>query len=140
MSWDILVFNSIKPVDFERNDWPHFRSREAVIAGIKKAFPESNWDDLSWGVLENDKAIIEFSVGEKEAIENTFMLHVRGGSNPTAEIASLCKLNDWIAFDISGNQYIDNDQPIEDSFKNWERYRDHVVSSTAGKKAWWKFW
>jgi hypothetical protein len=140
MSWDILIMNSNKPVDFEKGDWAKFKSKQAVIASIQQTFPHSNWDDLFWGILDNDKAIIEFNIGDKEDMDNTFMLHVRGGLDPTGEIAKLCEQHGWIAYDISSEQFIDNNKPSVEGFKEWESYRDHVVSGTANKKPWWKLW
>ena len=140
MSWDILVMNSDKPVDFDNGDWPHFKSRQAVIESIKQTFPESKWEDPSWGVLRNGKAIIEFNLGSKEEMDNTFMLHVRGGNDPTGEIVRLCKRHGWVAYDTSGEQFIDNKERADESFKEWGKYRDQVVSRTTGKKPWWKFW
>ena len=140
MSWDILIMNSDKPVDFEKGDWANFESRQSVIESIQQTFSDSNWDDPSWGLLDNNKAVIEFNIGDSEDMDNTFMLHVRGGKDPTGEIARLCKQHGWIAYDISGEQYIDSNKPTDDSFKDWASYRDHVVSSSTGKKPWWKLW
>lgn len=135
-----MIMNSNKPVDFEKGDWPDFKSRKSVIEHIQKTFPDSNWNDPSWGILDNEKAVIEFNLGDQEEIDNTFMLHVRGGQNPTYEIAKLCHQHDWIAYDLSGEQYIDYNQPAVDSFTQWENYRNQVVSGATRKKAWWKFW
>jgi hypothetical protein len=140
MSWDILIINSNKPVDFEKGDWPDFKSRQSAMASIQQTFPDSNWDDPSWGVLDNPKAVIEFNIGDTEDMGNTFIVHVRGGQEPTAEIAKMCIQHDWIAYDISGEQFIDNNYPKADSFKEWESYRDYVVSGEPKKKPWWKFW
>lgn len=140
MSWDILIINSNEPVDFEKGDWLNFKSRQSVISSIKQTFPDGNWDDPSWGVLDNEKAVIEFNIGDTEDIGNTFMLHVRGGQDPTSEIAKLCKQHNWIAYDISGEQFISNNQPTAGSFKEWENYRDYVVSGAPKNKPWWKLW
>ena len=140
MSWDILIINSDKPVDFEKNNWNKFKSRKSVIESIQKTFPDSNWDDPSWGMLENQFAVIEFNIGESEEMNNYFMLHVRGGKDPTGKIANLCKQHGWIAYDISGDQYIENKQPNVNSYKKWESYRDEVVSGATSKKPWWKLW
>ena len=140
MSWDILIMNSNKPVNFEKGDWANFTSRQSVIESIQQTFPDSNWDDPSWGILDNEKAVIEFNMGDTEDMDNTFMLHVRGGQDPTGEIAKMCSQHDWIAYDISGEKFIDNNQPTTNSFQKWESFRDHVVRGTANKKPWWKFW
>lgn len=140
MSWDILILNSDKPVDFEKSDWPKFSSREYVIDSINRTFPDCHWEDSSWGILENTNAVIEFNIGAKEQMDNTFMLHVRGGKDPSSEIAKMCKENNWIAFDMSRDQFIDNKQPALDSFKAWENYKNQVISGLSKKKAWWKFW
>jgi hypothetical protein len=137
MSWDILIFNSNKPVDFENSDLPEFDSREIVINKIKTTFPDSNWNDPSWGLLGNQQCSIEFNIGDDEAMGNHFMLHVRGGENPTTEIVKMCKQHDWIAFDISGERFLDEKYPEANSFDEWKSYRDQIV---APQKPWWKFW
>jgi hypothetical protein len=132
--------NSNKPVDFEKGDWANFKSRQSVIDSIKQTFPDCNWDDQSWGILDNHNAVIEFNVGDNEDMDNTFMLHVRGGQDPTGEITKMCSQHDWIAYDISGEQFIDHNKPTAESFQEWKSYRDHVVSGGVNKKPWWKFW
>ncbi len=140
MSWDILIMNSNKPVDFENEKWPNFESREFVISSIKKSFPESNWNDLSEGALEHEMAVIEFNLGSSVDVGNTFMLHVRGGKNPTAVIAKMYKQNSWIAYDISGEKFIDCEKPHESSFNDWESYRNQITASKSTKRKWWKLW
>ncbi len=140
MSWDVLIINSDKPVDFEKSEWFNFQSRQFVIDSILQTFPGCNWQDPSWGILNTDKAVIEFNLGDNPEMDNTFMLHVRGGKNPTEEIAKMCKEHNWIAFDISGEQFIDNNEPTPEGFKKWENYKNQVVSSLTKKKAWWQFW
>lgn len=141
MSWDILVINSNKPVDFEKGDWSNFNSRKSVISKITTTFPQVSWDNFSWGVIDAPEAVIEFNIGESEEMGNNFMLHIRGGKNPTEEISKMCRENDWVAYDISTDSFINSESGPE-SFEKWENYRNQVLNTgvTSTKKSWWKFW
>ncbi|MES2545857.1 MAG: hypothetical protein V4548_13305 [Bacteroidota bacterium] len=138
MSWDVLIINSEKPVDFEKDNWPNFLSKQKIINDITSIFPETNWDDSSWGILENEFADIEFNIGDNENIGNNFMLHIRGGKNPVKEIFKMCSQNSWIAFDLSSGNYIDENLN-QTGFNSWKKHRDEVISKEKVKKPWWKF-
>lgn len=141
MSWDILIFNSKEQIDLETVNLPNFKSRQECIDKIKNSFLEIDFTDTSFGQLENQLAIIEFNLGSEDEMSSNFMLHVRGGENPTGEIARMCKENEWQAFDISEGNYIDTDAPQSDSFERWNNYKDYVIrQSSHDKKSWWKFW
>lgn len=99
MSWDLLILNSTKPVDFEIDNWKDFESTKYVVNRIKKTFPESRWKDSEWGNSQTKFADIEFNVSDEEEFGNNFMIHVRGGIDPLAEIVKMCKENNWIAYD-----------------------------------------
>ncbi|EHQ24206.1 hypothetical protein [Mucilaginibacter paludis] len=140
MSWDILIINSNKPVDLEEGEWPNFKSRQSVIDAIQASFPDSDWSDPSWRRLNKHNATIEFNMGDSEDIGNSFMLHVRGRTDIALEIVKMCSQNNWITFDASGNQFLDESNQHQNSFNNWCAYRDQIVSGDAEKKPWWKFW
>ena len=137
MSWDIVILNSNKPISLEEGNLPNFDSRKSVINKIKKTFPDSDWGDQSWGILENHQGSIEFNMGDDEAIGDHFMLHVRGGQNPTGAIIEMCKQHGWIAYDASIEGFLDGEQPDKSSFNDWKDYRDQIASP---RKPWWKFW
>lgn len=138
MSWDILIMNSKEPVDFEKGDWPDFKSRQSVIDNIQSTFKDSDWSDSSWGTLTNEFADMEFNLGEGESLGNNFMLHVRGGSNVLSLILLMCVEHDWIAYDISNEKFIENGTD-DSGFKDWVEYKEQIIGKEKTKKPWWKF-
>jgi hypothetical protein len=127
MSWDILVLNSTLPVDFERDEWADFNSKQGVVASISKTFPESQWLDASWGTLDHHEVDIEFNLGSAAQIGNNFMLHVRGGQDPIGAISRMCKQHGWIAKDMVTDAFIGIEAPISQGFERWQAYRNHVM-------------
>jgi hypothetical protein len=51
-------------------------SRQEVCKIINKHFPNTNWQDPSWGIFETSWGFVEFNMGSKD-ISDGFMLHVR---------------------------------------------------------------
>lgn len=140
MSWDLIILNSSKPVDFEKDNWKDFESTNFVANRIKKTFPESTWNDFSWGNLENEFADIEFNIGNENDFGNNFLLHVRGGINPLEEIVRMCKENNWIAYDMSKESFVDLENPNSDGFEKWKKFRNATFEEKEKtKKPWWKF-
>lgn len=138
MSWDVLILNSDTPVDFEKGNWPDFLSKEQVRNSIKKTFPESSWENSSWGNFTNELADIEFNLGKDDSIGNSFMLHVRGGEKVVQLIYEMCKSSRWTAYDMSAENYIDEKQSSE-GMEKWESYKEIVLPKKEKKKPWWKF-
>ena len=140
MSWDLLILNSIEPVDFEKENWEDFESTKYVADRIKKTFPESIWTDFSWGNLENKYADIEFNLGKENDCGNNFIIHVRGGINPITEIVRMCKENSWIAYDMSKESFVDLEKPDSDGYEKWKKFRNKTFEEEMkSKKPWWKF-
>jgi hypothetical protein len=140
MSWDLIILNSTEPVDFEKENWKDFESTEYVANRIKKTFPESTWNDFSWGILETKFADIEFNIGNENDFGNNFLIHVRGGINPLGEIVRMCKENNWIAYDMSKESFVDFDNPNSDGFEKWKKFRNATFEENVkSKKPWWKF-
>lgn len=138
MSWDILILNSTEPVDFEKENWPDFKSKQGIIERIKSTFKESDWSDSSWGTLTNEFADIEFNLGEEESLGNNFMLHIRGGSEVLSLIFQMCSEHGWIAYDMSSEKFIENGAD-DSGFNNWKNYQKQVIGKDKNKKPWWKF-
>ena len=138
MSWDVVILNSKTPVDPESEALPDFPSRTIVIEQISRTFPEADWRDPSWGILEHEQIIVEFNVGDDEWPGNHLVLHVRGGTDPVGEIMRLCEQHGWIALDSSDGEFLQRGKTS--GFEQWRAYRDQIGSAPAPKKPWWKFW
>jgi hypothetical protein len=123
MSWDVLLVHSATPVDIDADNYPAFPSRTEFIKSIRKTFPATDWSDPSLGILDSDRAVLEFDLGDEEDIGPTVLLQVYGGEDPVGAIVELCKKNGWQVFDLSTDSYLNLDNPSRESWENFERER-----------------
>jgi hypothetical protein len=126
MSWDILIINSKTQVDIDADDYPEFSSRKDFIEKVKRSFPETDWSDPAFGILDSDEAVIEFNVGDEDEIGATVLLNVYGGDDPVREVARLCKENGWQAYDIATENYLDLNNPSSESWDNFQSSREYL--------------
>jgi hypothetical protein len=123
MSWDVLLINSKTPVNIDSEDIPEFLSRTDFINKVKQVLPVIDWPDPSIGILDSVPAVIEFNTGDEEAIGSEVLLHVYGGEDPVEVIVDLCKQNNWQAYDLSTESYIDLDNPSRESWNKFDQSR-----------------
>lgn len=126
MSWDVLIINSSKPVDIDSDDYPEFTSRAEFIEKVSKYFPDTDWSDPAFGILDSEEAVIEFNVGDEDELDGTVLLNVYGGENPVKEIAGLCKASGWQAYDIATETFLDLENPSTESWDNFQSSRDYL--------------
>jgi hypothetical protein len=124
MSWDVLLINSAMQVDIDSDDYPEFTSRMEFIEKVSASIPESDWSDPTIGIVDSDLAVMEFEVGDEEEIGATVLVNIYGGENPVEEIARLCKENQWQAYDIASESYIDLDTPVSDTWNAYQASRE----------------
>jgi hypothetical protein len=126
MSWDILLINSKSPVDIESEEYPDFISRTDFINKIKTTFPQTDWADPSFGILDSNKLVAEINAGNEEDIGSSVMLHVYGGEDPVGAIVKLCKQHGWQAYDLSTESYLDLKKPSKEGWNNFQAYRGEI--------------
>src|SRR4051812_37127110 len=105
MSWDIYVQDLPKgiasvaeiPHDFEP---AHIGTRSCVIDAIRSLYPESNFTDPAWGILELAGCSIEFNLGPREVLQS-FAMHVRSGESAPDVIAHVLQTLGLQALDPS---------------------------------------
>ena len=154
MSWDVLIVNSSDklPIDehWDNHDIPSFGSRIDVQSRISALFPEVNWDN-GYGHLRNDIYVGHISLGQDDPLDGSFILHVYGGEDPIGFITTICKAYNWSAFDTTTFEYIEIGNPSAEGWKEFQDFRQHVISQMNGSseslvdrqqrpKKWWQFW
>lgn len=140
MSWDVLIVNSKEPINLEKDKGIDIESKEEVIEKLTNLFPDIDFSDVSWGILENTQADIEFNLGEDDNVGDNFLLHVRGGEDPVGEIVRMCLTYNWQAFDPGLERFIDLKNPKHNSYDQWHDYKEQILIKPIDKKPWWKFW
>jgi len=123
MSWDILLVNSKTPVDIEADDYPPIPPRPDFIARVNQVFPGTDWSDPALGILDSERIVAEFDLGDEDDLGYTLLVNVYGGEDPVGALAELCKKQGWQAFDVSTESYLDLDDPSRESWENFERGR-----------------
>lgn len=149
MSWDIKIINSaqhipIEDVRDEKSIIPSFGKREALISRVKKQFPEMKWSgNEGFPFVESDVIVFNCAFGKNEYLGNAFTLHVHDGENPVKFINQICNMNNWSAYDLQTDSYLELIENNDKSWNEFESYRDkecqHLLTSKE-KKRWWRFW
>ena len=133
MSWDISIQDfpadakqvADIPDDFQPKP---LGARSSLIEKIEEVFPDADFSDPAWGILDRADFSIEFNIGEDEICED-LMLHVRGGG-PAAVTAidELLARLELRAIDCQTDEFF-SVAAAEASFADWQAYRDKVIGS-----------
>ena len=130
MSWDILIqdlSDAVAVEDIPDDFQPQpLGSRAEVVERLKSAFPEADFSDPSWGILDGADWSIEFNVGDGDPCDSV-MLHVRGSG--TEALAAVQRAIDALGgrgLDMQGSGFFEMDE-ARASFAKWQDYRDQMV-------------
>lgn len=133
MSWDIHFqdFPDVASIDEIPDDYvpKSIGTRSEIIERIKSAFPQANFTEMGWGVIDGGEWSIEINVGEEEDCEG-FMLHVRGGGDAITAVERIAEATGIRGIDIQTSQFFTPESAME-SFKVWQEYRDQAVSGVS---------
>jgi hypothetical protein len=133
MSWDLFVMAlpaGIVSIGDIPKDYkpPALGTRSEIIAKISSVFPQTDFSDPSWGILNVPGCIIEFSMGSKPEVDH-FAMHARGVGKacPDTVAAILVKL-DMRAIDLGSESGIFEQDPKlrYKSFEHWQSFRSQV--------------
>ena len=138
MSWDVMVmkFEGARPTveELENGDaipialGPGDKVRKAIT----KSLPDVDWSDPTWGTYTGDGFSIEFNAGA--ALIYDLMLHVRGGGNAIDAIMKFATPNGWSVLDCSTDQFLDPQNPSQEGWEGFQKFRDKVVKKVTKKK------
>lgn len=105
---------------------PPLGSKTEVLSTLTQLFPNGNFSDTSWGVLDGDDFSIEFNLGNDDSID-IMMLHVRGNDKVISIIQKICEHTGWSAFDSAMGDFINFHQNPTAGLQKWRAYRDQVM-------------
>lgn len=134
MSWDIFV-QDLPPGATSIDDIPDdFKPapiglRSEIISKISALYPECDFTDPSWGVLDLPGCSIEFNLDESEQVMDSFAMHVRGDERASNTVAHILRELGMRAIDVSSDSGLfEQDQVLRsESFSRWHRYRSQIV-------------
>lgn len=138
MSWDVYIMSAsgaggMAPgADPNDEDIAPLGIRETVHSAIRSVFPTVDLSDRSWGVLEGEGYTIEFNMGTDDSVGG-MMLHVRGGGDVIPAIKALCDHTGWLAYDLQAGEFMAFDAASEESWQEWQAFRDRAVGSSESK-------
>jgi hypothetical protein len=134
MSWDISIQDlpdvaSIEEIPDNYQPKP-LGPLADVVDRLRASFPDADFSDRAWGILDRDDWSIEFNIGESDPCESV-MLHVRG-SGPGAIEAVQCAIDavGGRGLDLQGSGFFELDE-ARASFAKWQDYRDQVVAEVS---------
>ena len=132
MSWDIFVQDLPKgatrlgdiPDDFQPAP---IGSPSELVHRISVIFPEADFSDPTWGVIEGSDFSLEVSLGDGDPI-TSFALHVRGGESAPFAVARLLTGLGLSGLDPqSDSGLFALDHASLEGFERWRRFRERVV-------------
>lgn len=134
MSWDIFVQDlpreasvvSEIPNDFVPK--PLERSRAQIIAAIRELEPQADFTDPSLGKITGPGYTIDVNLGDTEVVQS-FAFHAYGGGQAARVIARVLESLGLRALDPGSETGFFEDPTSEQSFENWQEYRDRVVEA-----------
>jgi hypothetical protein len=138
MSWDIFVQDlppGIASIDDIPDDFEPapIGLRSEIIAKVSALYPECNFADPSWGVLDLPGCSIELNLGSDEELDS-FALHVRSDERAPTVVAHILGELGVRALDPSSDSSLFEQDPIlrSKSFASWQSYRSEVVRNRRG--------
>jgi len=130
MSWDISI-GDFPPEIASVQDFPSDFSMKPlgthaeIIEKICVLYPQANFSDPAWGLINGEGYSIEVNMGKKEPLTG-FMLHVRGGEQAMFAVADLLDHLHLRGIDCQTSEFFVLREGL-DSFQKWRVYRDRVV-------------
>jgi hypothetical protein len=154
MSWDVYLMKvpeniiTVEDMDDNFSSQP-LGGKKEVLTLFKELFPEADFTDSSWGILDNENYSIEFNISNEDPVQSV-ALHIRGNELAVKAIEKICQRTGWRAIDSGSGDFIDFSNSSESGFKKWQQFRDQVLldkeskpynhNNSQKKKKWWKFW
>lgn len=130
MSWDIVLLKEKMNLEIQNQKLVSIGKRDVLIEKLVKVVPTIDFQNKSWGVLNQKNFSIDFNMGDNKNID-CIMLHVRGNNDSLPVIKLICEKLEIYAYDCSGSMEepmnFSNIEDIRESFSNWQKYRDQVI-------------
>jgi hypothetical protein len=131
MSWDIHISDlpEVASVSDIADDFKpkNLGSRAALIAKIVDVFPDADFTDPSWGIIDGDGWSIEVNIGNSADCDG-IMLHVRGGDGAVKAVSAIVGRLGLRAIDLQTGEFYQPGDATR-SFEAWRSFRDDALAS-----------
>jgi hypothetical protein len=139
MSWDIFV-QDLPPGIASTDDIPDdfqpspIGLRSKIMAKLSALYPECDFADPSWGILELPGCSIELNLGSDEELDG-FAMHVRGDERAPNVVTHILEALGVRALDPSSPSGLFEQDPIlrSESFARWRSYRAQILGTHDGQ-------
>ena len=126
MSSDIFIqdfghYNDISEIPDDFKPGP-IGNRDEIIKQIVELYPDADFSDPTWGVIDKEIFSIEINLGEDQIVDS-IALHVRGEKPGADCVANIIKKLGQRAFDTGTGELLDINDP-DKGFAKWRAYRD----------------
>jgi hypothetical protein len=131
MSWDVILmrwpagFSSVNDLGDALDPSP-LGPRRHVVAALRDAFPEMDFKDETWGLLQGKGFSVEFNVGSEDICQGV-MLHVRGNDRALEAVRRAVECLGVRALDTSTGSCIEFDRDPSLGLRQFRAYREKVV-------------
>lgn len=131
MSWDIFVQRlpegviSVGEIPSDFSPGP-LGDRGEIVAAIERLFPDIDFTDPEWGIIERDGYSIEVNISSRDPVQS-FALHVRGDAKAAPAVTSLLDELGFRALDPQSPTGIFEADGAAGSMQTWDEYRRNAV-------------
>jgi len=129
MGFNVLVakFPPVQSIDELTQDFSlePFGTPAEVIARIATAFPAVDFRDPRWGILDDDGWGLEFNMGTKDGVCESFTLRVHGGGPALLAVQHVLDVMGARGLDLQTSEFFSLDTAPA-SFAAWLDFRDRT--------------
>lgn len=129
MSWNLYLLKEKFDSSTVRPDYhpPTLGKRSDLISKLKHILPNLNFENESWGILEENGYSIGFDMGNKEYVD-TIRLEIRGSGKPIKIIQTIMADLKWECYDFSSGKFMELGNLRDDNWLNFQNYREKTIN------------
>ena len=133
MSWDIFIQDLPEGIQSVADIPEDFRPsalgpRSELIAAILEVFPQADFTDPAWGVVDEADFSIEFNMGDRTEVRS-IVLHIRGGDSAASAVERLLSHLGRRALDTGTGELFQGGSPSTKGIRRWRAHRDKIVDA-----------
>jgi hypothetical protein len=134
MSWDVSVMR-FRGVYQKLGDIPNdeecvsIGTRNTVQQAISAYFPGVDWTNPGGGKFDSPFGSIEFQFRNDDPCTG-FTMHMRASEEIVAPVVAMCLENQWQAFDMTTNLFLEKSVDPTCGLVQWQCYRNSLTTGT----------
>lgn len=93
---------------------------------ISWLFPNTEWKDNTFAIIEDGMLVGDFSLVEDEKGRQIIVGNIEGGSDPERVLRCFCLNYEWLIYDVQEEKFI---EPEDCSGQGWNNYINYLRKS-----------